>query len=301
MNDGRRAMDADVELFQGGQPAPLPERRWQLRVVLAFLSAVALTFAGHLVVSDVPLKTAAESAPAADQQGTWRPVANDCSGGYVTFTFDDGPRQHTGELLDRLVDLRLNAVFFWAGENILGRQDVVRQALAGGNVLGNHSFSHADMVSGLLPGGQQVTPWEQDQIRAEFQRTTDLLIAYGAPAPAYYRPPYGSVSPQVDEVATQLGLRLVMSYGLDDEDNIVDSHDSEGLSTEQITANVVRGMRGGSIITMHDGLAGATLDSIAALQPIVDVMNEKRLCASTDIRPDATGRALEYNQQRGGD
>jgi peptidoglycan/xylan/chitin deacetylase (PgdA/CDA1 family) len=283
---GLRASD------EGGRTRP--RRRSWTRVFLATLIATPLlAFATHRVVSDVPVDTVSAGAAARQEPSPSRPIANDCSGGQVTFTFDDGPRQHAAALLDRLAALKLTAVFFWAGDNIVGREDVVRRALRGGNVLGNHTFDHPNLVTGVLPSGVRLDPWGPDQIREEFRRTSELLVDYGAPVPQYYRPPYGSIDAQADDVARQLGLRLVMSFGFDETDNIVDSHDSEGIPTEVIAANVIRRMKDGSIITMHDGLSTATLASIEALQPIVDAMNVEKLCATTNVRPDATGGALQ--------
>ena len=272
-------------------------RRWERHVLVALAVVAAVLFAGYRVVSDVSVTTAAavDAAPA-EATVAVRPVANDCSGGLVVLSFDDGPRQHTDELLDRLEALNLTAVFFWAGHNIEGREDLVRRAVDGGNVLGNHTVSHPDLTTGVLPSGERVTPWGPEQIREELQRTNDVLVEYGAPVPQVYRPPYGSVNPEVDAVARELGLRLVMSYGHDETDNLIDSHDTEGISPGQIVANVVGPMRDGSIITMHDGLGQATLNSIEALQAIVDVMNERKLCATTDVRPDAGGRVLEFGE-----
>jgi len=274
-------------------------RRWGriLLSALALAVVLAVLFAGYRVVTDVSVRNAAavDAAPAEEQPAV-RPVANDCSGGHVVLSFDDGPRQHTEELLDRLRDLDVTAVFFWAGHNIEGREDLVRRAVEDGNVLGNHTVSHPDLTTGVLPNGDVVTPWGAEQIRKELQRTNDVLVEYGAPVPQYYRPPYGSVNPTVDAVAQEVGLRLVMSYGHDETDDLIDSHDTEGISPGQIVDNVVSQMRDGSIVTMHDGLGQATLNSIEALQAIADVMNERHLCATTDVRPDAGGRVLQYGE-----
>ncbi|MGY1886097.1 polysaccharide deacetylase family protein [Blastococcus sp. SYSU DS0753] len=270
----------------------MSRRRRMLLVALAVV--LGLTFTGYRVVSDVSGSEVASAAPAsAGEPVELRPLTSDCSGGYVVLSFDDGPRQHTGALLDRLRDLGLSAVFFWSGHNIEGRGELVRRAVAEGHVLGNHTQSHANLTTGELPSGEQVAPWGDAQIREELRRANELLVAEGAPVPDLYRPPYGAVNQQVDDVAQALGLRLVMSFGRDASDNLVDSHDTEGISAEEIAANVVGPMRDGSIITMHDGLGQATLNSIEALQPIVDAMNERGLCATTEVRPDATGRMLE--------
>ncbi|MGY1840946.1 MULTISPECIES: polysaccharide deacetylase family protein [unclassified Modestobacter] len=271
-------------------------RRWFRLASLTLATALALALAGYRVATDVPVDTASATAESGPDAG-WRPVANDCSGGHVTFTFDDGPRQYSSAVLDRLAALRLQAVFFWTGSNVLGRQHLVRRALADGHVIGNHTFDHPDLVTGVLPDGERIAPWGPEQVRAQFERTNELLVSYGAPAPQYYRPPYGSIDSTADDVARELRLRLVMSFGLDEEQNIVDSHDTEGLPTAAIVANVTRGMTDGAIITMHDGRSRSTPTAIEALQPIVDVMNDRKLCSTTAIPPDATGGALERAPQ----
>lgn len=263
-------------------------------LLVALAVVLGLAFAGTRVVSDVSESAVSADRASADGAVEVRPLVSDCSGGYVVLTFDDGPRQHTDELLDRLRALGVPAVFFWSGHNMEGREELVRRAVAEGHVVGNHTQSHANLLTGVLPSGDRVVPWGAEQIREELQRANDLLVAYGAPVPEYYRPPYGEVDQQVDDVARALGLRLVMSYGHDETDNLVDSHDTEGTSAEQIAATVIGEMRDGSIITMHDGLGQATLNSIEALQAIVDAIGERQLCATTDVRPDATGRVLEF-------
>jgi hypothetical protein len=49
------------------------------------------------------------------------------------------------------------------------------------------------------------------------------------------------------------------------------------------------GIKDGSIVSMHDGEGQTTLNTIQALQPIVDYMNSKHLCSTDTIRADATG------------
>ena len=84
-----------------------------------------------------------------------------------------------------------------------------------------------------------------------------------------------------------------MPWSDDPHANIADSHDTEtGVTADDIVANLTRGIRDGAILAMHDGEAGPTLNSIAALQGIADVMNRRKLCSSVKIRPDATGGVL---------
>lgn len=268
-------------------------RRRSTTVAASAAAVVVLAGAIQAVVQDHSASVAAVT-PAATRSIpiVQRPVDNNCSGGHVTFTFDDGPRENTEKVLDALEGFGIDAVFFWSGQKIKGREQTVTRALAEGHVIGNHSWDHPDLTTGELPDGSRDT-WSAAWVRSELQRTNDALVAAGAPRPTLYRPPYGAVNKQVDDVAQELGLRLVMPWGYHEDDNIVDTHDHEGASTQEIVDATVRGMRDESIITMHDGQGPATLNSIGALQAIVDAMNEKGLCATTKMREDTTGNVLE--------
>jgi peptidoglycan/xylan/chitin deacetylase (PgdA/CDA1 family) len=240
-----------------------------------------------------PGTVAAKAVPSADP-GPVRPVDNDCSGGYVYLTFDDGPAGNTPALLDRLRELNLRATFFVIGSRVAGREDVVRRELAEGHSVQNHTFHHHNLVTGVDVGGVQRAPWGEAQIAAELVRANEALVAAGAPQPTLYRPPYGEVDARVDSVARRYGLRLVMPWSSDPRDSMIDSHDTvAGQTMGDIVRSVTRAIRADSIITMHDGQGEATLNSTAALQRIVDVMNEKRLCSSVEMRPDADGDVLD--------
>src|SRR4051794_5353451 len=89
-----------MEVFMRSRP-------W--RGPLAFLAAAGLALPIGFSVTQAAL---AESEPK-------RPIDNDCSAGYVEFTFDDGPGVHTREMLDELTALRLKATFFVIGKNLV--------------------------------------------------------------------------------------------------------------------------------------------------------------------------------------
>jgi peptidoglycan-N-acetylglucosamine deacetylase len=269
-------------------------RRGITAVAASATAAVALAGTFQVVIQEHSGSAfAATTATTRSAPITERPLDNDCSGGHVTFTFDDGPRENTERVLDALDGFGINAVFFWNGQRIKGREHTVTRALAEGHVIGNHSWDHANMTTGELPDGTKET-WSPAWVHSELERTNEALIAAGAPRPTLYRPPYGAINKQVDEVAQEHGLRLVMPWGYhEEEDNIVDTQDYEGATTQEIVDATVRRMRADSIITMHDGQGQATLNSVDALQPIVDAMNERRLCATTEMREDTTGGVLE--------
>jgi peptidoglycan-N-acetylglucosamine deacetylase len=269
--------------------------RGVMLVAAAAAATVALTGAVQTVVEEhsVPAGpgtiTTTPAPPVVE-----RPLDNNCSGGYVTFTFDDGPRENTEKVLDALEGLGIDAVFFWNGQRVQGRERTVTRALAEGHVIGNHTWHHPDMTTGELPDSTRET-WSPTWVRRELERTNEALVAAGAPRPTLYRPPYGAINQRADHAARELELRLVMPWGYHEDDNIVDTRDYEGATTQEIVDTTIRSMRDDSIITMHDGQGQSTLNSIDALQGIVDGMNEKGLCATTEVREDATGRVLEMN------
>ena len=69
----------------------------------------------------------------------------------LLLTFDDGPsKTWTPKLLAVLRAYHVRATFFSIGVNILGAPDVFHQVIASGDVVGNHTLSHA-ALEGLRP------------------------------------------------------------------------------------------------------------------------------------------------------
>lgn len=251
-----------------------------------------------LAVAGLALPIAYAVAHAAPAKGEpVRPINNDCSAGYVEFTFDDGPGIHSREMLEKLNALHLKGTFFIIGKNVAegGAQavELLRDEAATGHSVQNHTYDHASITG----ASTKKAPLTKAQLVQELEGASRAIVAAGLPRPRLYRPPFGDVDDRSDDVARELGYRLVSPWGVADT-NIVDSKDWSGASTEQIVSNVINGYTDGSrtngikdktIVTMHDGGYDDTLNSIAALQPIVDYMNANHLCSTATIRDDATG------------
>ena len=106
----------------------------------------------------------------------------------VALTFDDGPQPPwTGRVLDVLERYGVPATFFCIGLHAATRRDEVDRIREQGHALGNHTWSHPFLPE--LTRDQQV---EQDT------RTGDALAGAGGDGRhAWFRPPYGSRSPDV--------------------------------------------------------------------------------------------------------
>ena len=220
------------------------------------------------------------------------PISNDCSAGYVSFTFDDGPGPNTPAVLQALADLNLKATFFVNGNKLdasAANRQTMRDELAAGFPVQNHTYDH-ESFTGASTG---TPPMTDAQVKSELEDTSAAIVNAGGPKPTLYRPPYGDINAYYDLIAQNLGYRIVMPWSSNA--NIVDSQDWTGISAAAIAANVnqgytkngafVPGIKAGSIISMHDGEDQTTLNTIAALQPIVDNMNAKHLCSTATIRP----------------
>jgi len=99
----------------------------------------------------------------------------------VALTFDDGPTpDKTNQILQILAEEQIPATFFLIGQEVQQHPQLVRQILAAGHQVGNHSFSHQRMIF-KSPAF----------IAGEIEQTDTLLRDSGVDGVIYFRPPYG--------------------------------------------------------------------------------------------------------------
>ncbi len=169
----------------------------------------------------------------------------------VALTFDDGPDPvFTRQVLEILDRYGARATFFCVGHHVAALPDEVRRIVAGGHGLGNHSWSHPFLFD-LTPG----------QLREQIDRTTEELDRVAGTAPAWFRPPYGALSPEVLAVLAEHPATLTMW----------------GRGRPRLVAAGARadrqdrpgGVGPGSVVLMHEG-AGDRGQTVAALPAIVE-------------------------------
>ena len=65
----------------------------------------------------------------------------------MALTFDDGPNDpHTLRLLDVLAKHGAKATFFLIGKYVRQRPEIARAILAAGHEIGNHTYSHPNLI-----------------------------------------------------------------------------------------------------------------------------------------------------------
>jgi len=193
-------------------------------------------------------------------QRIYRAVAAGCapSGGQVTngsrnrklvaLTFDDGPSSFTRGILASLRAGHARATFFQIGQQVPGQGAIERAILAGGNALGDHSWSHPD----LSRGGA----FARDQL---YRTKKAIITTSGGYVPCVFRPPYGATSGALVSVGTGLGMKSILWD--------VDTNDWKLPGTSAIISRAVGGAHAGSIILMHDG--GGPRGGTAAAVPAI--------------------------------
>ena len=236
-------------------------------------------------------------------------LANSCSAGYVTFTFDDGPDQLTLALASELKAEHVPAIFFEIGEKVALNPGITRELARQGFVIGDHTYTH-ESLTGVTT---KTAPLTASEVRTELARTINAIVAAGAPWPTLWRPPYSDVSKPDQQVGDSLGMKLVLSSSIDG--TITDNGDWTGATPAQIAKVVTLGspfhngltgfapMHNGVIIAGHDGTSPWTVrNTIAALPQIVEYMNAHHFCASTKIPANATGGVFQpdFNSTTGG-
>ncbi|MDE3130430.1 MAG: polysaccharide deacetylase family protein [Acidobacteriota bacterium] len=153
----------------------------------------------------------------------------------VAVTFDDGPHpEGTPLMLEILAAHDARATFFVVGEQVTKRPELARRIIAAGHVIGLHGYRHR-------PHPLR----SQRELAADFERGLAAIEDATGGQPRLHRPPYGIYSPASLRMARERGLQPLLwsKWGKDWR---------KVTTPEQITARVIRGVRAGDVILLHD-------------------------------------------------
>ena len=175
----------------------------------------------------------------------------------IALSYDDGPKPpYTNQLIALLDRYQIQATFFTIGKNIEQYPELVRLAIAKGEELGNHSYSHKDMLFK-----------SPDFLLSELEKTDALLRQLGVTENINFRPPWGRRLLMLPYLVSKLHKNLIM-WDIDSEDYRQD------LTPEAIANRVIEQVRPGSIIVMHDG-GGDRSRTVAATEIIIKTLTSK--------------------------
>ncbi|GAA3747849.1 polysaccharide deacetylase family protein [Salinactinospora qingdaonensis] len=216
---------------------------------------------GRLLAVLLTLGCALWAASPAQAWAWWPPYPNEPTtdivdstqwgGQAVALTFDDGPDpEDTPRLLKVLRQNHVKAVFCLWGDHVRQHPDLVRQIVAHGHTLCNHTMHHDDMST-----------WSPEEIRADLEETS-AAIREAVPHARipYFRAPYGAWG-QTPEVAADMGMQP-LGWSL-----TVSDWNTPG--TDELVQRLREGITPQSVVLLHDGGGdrSQTVDAVARIIP----------------------------------
>ena len=223
------------------------------------------TLVGGLVVASCAHQ---ENAPAGAE--TWSSLQSQHPGGFIykadtespvaALTFDDGPSELSGKLLDLLSERGVKATFFWQGNNLARFPNILRRAIAEGHTVGQHSWDHSH-VSNMDPELLWFTQIEATN--REFEQLANHEVIY-------YRPPFGEINANQTNFLTR---RRIMSVGW----SITSlDWDDDRNSPDQVVSRVLSELHPGALVLLHDYPRGENEQAFLTAIARIIVAGEQR-------------------------
>jgi peptidoglycan/xylan/chitin deacetylase (PgdA/CDA1 family) len=155
----------------------------------------------------------------------------------IALTFDDGPYgTSTEKILAILRREHIKATFFVIGKNVEKYPQVMKDIVADGHVIGNHSYNHS----------KQLQYYSYRAFEKNLKHAESIIVKKTGLHPKFFRPPYGLMSKTMKSVLKHDGYTSIM-WNVDPRD-----WDSENSSTT-VEMSVLSAVKPGSIIILHDG------------------------------------------------
>lgn len=154
----------------------------------------------------------------------------------IALTLDDGPDPKvTPQVLDLLDTTQTRASFFCVAERAMRAPALVREMVARGHSIENHSYRHPNLFSTFGPA----------RIAREVGEAQARLSDLAGVAPQFFRPPAGFANPFLHPVLESLNLRMAnwSRRGFDTRDT----------QLPRVLSRLTQGLAAGDILLAHDG------------------------------------------------
>jgi peptidoglycan/xylan/chitin deacetylase (PgdA/CDA1 family) len=180
----------------------------------------------------------------------------------VALTFDDGPDPvQTPKILALLAQYQIKATFCLIGENVQKHPEIVRQIVAAGHTLCNHTWNHSLTIGKDNPAA----------IRADLEKTNAAIRAAVPDAQIpFFRAPGGNFTDRLVSIA--YGEQMTSLYWqVDPRDWDHTTDDDDTTHTDRVITSVQKSVKPGSIILSHDFNQP---DTISAYQKLLPYLTE---------------------------
>ncbi|WP_313343015.1 polysaccharide deacetylase family protein [Sedimentibacter sp.] len=148
----------------------------------------------------------------------------------IAITYDDGPSKYTPEILNTLKENNSVATFFVLGSQVHGNKDILNRMIGEGNQIGNHTYNHKNL-----------TTISDEELYKQIQGTDDLIYIATGYTPTVVRPPYGTTSEELNKKIQ----KPIIQWS-------IDTRDWESRNAGIIVENILKDVKDGDIILMHD-------------------------------------------------
>ncbi|WEV42249.1 polysaccharide deacetylase family protein [Bifidobacterium sp. ESL0682] len=179
---------------------------------------------------------------------TFSPKPASCK--VVALTFDDGPSQYSGPILDILKEKGAKATFFDIGTGSAEYPQMEQRMVAEGHQVASHSNTHPDMKK-----------LNAEQLRTDISQGLANIKTASGVTTKMLRAPYGNFG--VDQwryTSDLIDSNVIWT---------VDTQDWKKLGAPEISDAALSKAYNGAVILMHDG-GGDRSQDIAALPGIID-------------------------------
>lgn len=169
-----------------------------------------------------------------DEKDSWFDIAgildNTAEQKYCALTFDDGPSQYTGSVLDALENYDAKATFFVVGTQAEAYPAELLGEYTDGFEIGNHTYDNAAL-----------TALTAEEIAEEIRKNDETIFDIVNYTPTLMRPSTEAVN---DTVIAAAGKPVIMWD--------VETHDWETQNADSTVVTALENVRDGSIIRIHD-------------------------------------------------
>ncbi|KAK9708965.1 chitin deacetylase [Basidiobolus ranarum] len=188
-----------------------------------------------------------------------------CQAHKWALSFDDGPSEHTSELLDILAAAKVKATFLMVGSQVVQFPDMVKRAHQEGHLIAQHTWSHPHLMS-----------ISNEQIIAEVRATEEAILNVTGVRPAYIRSPYGEADDRVKGVLTAMGYHHLL-WNMDTLDwDIVDKHENP----EKILDSFQTALDKGTEMNAHNDPGFISLQHDLYVETVKQVPSIEKLLAA---------------------
>ncbi len=173
-------------------------------------------------------------------------INSDNENKYIAFTYDDGPSDNTLELLNILEENNSSATFFVVGNNIKGKEDVIKKIYNSNSEVGSHGYTHMNFNT-----------LNSKELNNEINSTNILFNSITNDKITLIRPPYGDYNDDL----FNLNYKIIL-WNIDSKDWLLKDED-------KIYNNVIKNACDGCIVLMHDRFP----ESIKATKKLIPELN----------------------------